>query len=396
MKKNIFKSAAAIALAAAAAISVAGCKESGNAAGSGSDDALVIGMIGPLTGGAASYGIAVKNGAQLAVDEINANGGVNGMKLELKSQDDEHDAEKSVNAYNSLKDDGMKALVGTVTSAPCEAVSKVAAEDNMFLITPSGSSINCITAGDNCFRVCFTDPMQGAMAADYIADNLSAKKIGIIYDSSDTYSTGIVQGFEDEAANKGLTIAAKEAFTADSKTDFSVQIQKIADSGAEMLFLPFYYQEASLVLQQAEGKLNIPVMGGDGLDGLADPAILGEKLSVADGVLVMTPFAASSPDPKSKAFTEAYEAKFNETPIQFAADAYDAVYAIKMCLEKSGVNDPSISASDLCDKLKSAMTEIELDGITGKTTWGADGEPTKAPQVMKIAVNGDTAEYVNP
>ena len=387
--KNIMKRVAAVSLAAAMTLGMTGCNNS-----NGSKDTLIIGGIGPLTGGAAQYGIAVKNGAQLAVDEINEAGGINGMKLVLEYQDDEHDAEKSVNAYNNLKDKGMKLLVGTVTSAPCEAVSKEAAKDNMFLITPSGSSINCITAGDNCVRVCFTDPQQGAIAADYIAENMSAKKIGIIYDSSDSYSTGIVEGFEAEAKTKGLEVVAKEAFTSDSATDFSVQIQKISNSGAELLFLPFYYQQAALVLQQAEGKLNIPVFGGDGLDGLAKEEVLGDKLYVSDGVLVLTPFAASSPDPKSVKFTEAYKAKFNDVPIQFAADAYDAVYAIKAALEKAGVNDGSMSASDICNKIKKAMTEIELDGVTGKTSWGTDGEPTKAPQVMKIVVENGEAYYV--
>lgn len=240
--------------------------------------------------------------------------------------------------------------------------------------------------------MCFTDPMQGGIAADYIADNLNAKKIGIIYDSSDSYSTGIVTGFEAEAKNKGLEVVAKEAFTSDAKTDFSVQIQKIADSGAEMLFLPFYYTEAALVIQQAQGKLDIPVFGGDGLDGLID--VLGDNVALADGVYVMSPYAASSPEPKSAAFTKAYLEKYPNDPLnQFGADAYDCVYAVKQALETAGVNDASISASDLCNKLKTAMTQIELAGVTGNTKWGADGEPTKAPKVLKIVVKDGKGEY---
>ena len=397
--KNVWTKVAALSLAAAMAVPFSGC--SGNTA-SNSDAAsgngetggtLVIGGIGPVTGAAAVYGNAVKNGAQLAVNEINAAGGVNGMKLELNFQDDEHDAEKSVNAYNTLKDAGMKLLVGTVTSAPCIAVSAEAAKDNMFLLTPSGSAIDAITAGDNCFRVCFTDPGQGKIAADYISDNNLGTKVGVIYDSSDVYSSGILDGFRAEAEVKGLEIADVEAFTADAKTDFSVQIQKVMDSGADILFLPIYYQEASLILQQAESLgLTIPVLGGDGLDGMIDQ--LGDKVATADGVMVMTPFAASSPEPKSAAFTAAYEKMTNgEVPIQFAADAYDAVYAVKMALEKAGVNDASMSASDICDKVKVAMTEITLEGITGTTTWTADGEPTKAPQVMKIVVKDGVGSY---
>lgn len=389
--KNVLKKIAAVSLAAAMTASLAGCN--GNNAGSGDAKKLVIGGIGPLTGGAAVYGNAVKNGAQLAVNEINKAGGVNGITLELNFQDDQHDAEISVNAYNKLKDAGMKALVGTVTSAPCIAVSAEAAKDNMFLITPSGSAINCITAGDNCFRVCFTDPGQGKIAADYIADNKLGSKIGVIYDSSDVYSTGILEGFTNEAKEKNLTITAAEAFTADAKTDFSVQIQKVMDSGADLLFLPIYYQESALILQQAKTLgMNMPVLGGDGLDGLIDQ--LADKVAIADGVMVMTPFAASSPEKKSADFTKAYKEAYNdEVPIQFAADGYDAVYAIKAALEKAEVKDASLSASDLCNKIKSAMTQITLDGITGSTTWTADGEPTKAPQVMKIVVKDGVGSY---
>lgn len=392
--KNVWNKVAAISLAAAMTVPFAGCSSSTSSdAGSSEGGKLVIGGIGPLTGGAAVYGNSVKNGAQLAVNEINAAGGINGMMLELNFQDDEHDAEKAVNAYNTLKDNGMKLLVGTVTSAPCIAVSAEAAKDNMFLITPSGSAIDCITAGDNCFRVCFTDPGQGKIAADYIIDNKLGSKIGVIYDSSDVYSSGILDGFKAEADAKGLEIVATEAFTADAKTDFSVQIQKVMDSGADLLFLPIYYQEASLILQQAETLgLTIPVLGGDGLDGLIDQ--LGDKVAIADGVMVMTPFAASSPEPKSAAFTAAYEEMTGgEVPIQFAADGYDAVYAIKAALEKAGVSDASMSASDMCDKVKAAMTEITLEGITGTTTWTADGEPTKAPQVMKIVVTDGVGSY---
>lgn len=405
--KNFAKRIAAAALSAAMVCSLAGCgnnassgnsnsgtNDSGNAGNTGSGGELVIGGIGPITGGAALYGIAVQNGAQLAVDEINEAGGVNGMTLKLEFQDDEHDAEKSVNAYNALKDKGMKLLVGTVTSAPCEAVSKKTTEDNMFMITPSGSSVNCITSGDNCFRMCFNDPQQGKLEADFIADKLSdKKKIGVIYDSSDSYSTGILQGFKEEATVKGLEIVAEAAFTSDSKTDFSTQIQQMVDSGAEVLFLPFYYSEAALVLQQAENKLDIPVVGGDGLDGLTNA--LGDKVSLSDGVYALTPYSATSKDEKAVKFTESYKAKFPnaDDPIQFAADAYDSVYAIKAALEKAEVNDASISASDLCDKLKKAMTEIEYDGVTGKSKWTADGEVTKDPRIMQIKVTDGVGAF---
>jgi len=398
--KKFWKSLAAVACAAAMAATVTGCNEnnnsgnSNNAGNSGTgDNTLVIGGIGPVTGDNAEYGIAVRNGIQLAVDEINEAGGVNGMKLKLDFQDDVSEAEKAINAYNTIKDNGAKMLIGTVTSAPCISVSAEAAKDNMFLITPSGSAIDCITAGDNCFRVCFTDPGQGKIAADYIAEKKLGSKIGVIYDSSIDYSTGILAGFKEEAKAKGLEIVSEQAFIS-GDADFSVQIEKIKESGADLLFLPIYYQAASLILQQAEGKLDIPVFGGDGLDGLIGQ--LADKVALAQDVYVMTPYAPSSPEAKSKAFTNAYVKKFpnEKPPIQFAADGYDAVYIIKAALEKAGVNDASLSMSEICDAVKGAMTQIEFDGVTGKTKWTADGEPDKAPKVMQITVKDGVGSYV--
>lgn len=385
--KKIFKSIAAVSLAASMALGLAGCSKN-----EGDGKTLIIGGIGPLTGDAAQYGINVRDGIQLAVDEINAAGGVNGITLKLDFQDDVNDPEKSVNAYNTLKDNGMKALIGTVTSKPCEAVSVDAAKDNMFLFTPSGSSIEAIKAGDNCFRMCFTDPKQGQIAAEYIAKNLSAKKIGIIYNSEDPYSTGIKDGFAAVAGDNGLTVVETQAFTNSTNTDFSVQIQKIADSGAELLFLPFYYTEAALVIQQAKGKLNIPIFGGDGLDGLI--GAMGDKIEDANGVYVMSPYASTSPEEKSAKFTKAFQDKYPDVTVnQFAADGYDCVYALKLAMEKTNITDVSMSASEFCDKIKAAMTQIELDGITGKTKWTADGESEKAPQVLQIVVENGKGSY---
>lgn len=308
--KNLFKRTAAAAAAAVMAMSLAGCNNAGtsstasdNYGGTGSGDnggttsgnggKLVIGGIGPVTGGNAQYGIAVRNGLQLAADEINAAGGVNGITLEIAFEDDVAEPEKGLNAYNALKDKDMKLLLGTVTSGSCAAVAVKAKEDNMFLLTPSGSAVNCL-AGDNCFRMCFTDPSQGAIAADYIAEHMEAKKIGVIYDNSSDYSTGIFQGFKDEAGKKGLEIVAEETFNKDSAINFSVQIQKVAESGAELLFLPFYYSEAALVIDQAKGVLDIPIFGGDGLDGLIGQLEESGKVDMANGVYVMSPYAASS------------------------------------------------------------------------------------------------------
>lgn len=364
--------------AAAADATTAAAGESTAASG----EVFKIGGIGPVTGAAAVYGLAVKNGAQIAVDEINADGGINGYQIEFNFQDDEHDAEKSVNAYNTLKDWGMQMLMGTVTSAPCVAVADKTMADNMFQITPSGSSVEC-AQNPNVFRVCFSDPDQGAASATYIAENKLADKIAVIYDSSDVYSSGIYERFASEAANHGLDIVAAEAFTADSNKDFSTQLQKAKDAGADLVFLPIYYTEASLILNQANTMGYAPkFFGCDGMDGILD--LDGFDASLAEDLMFLTPFTANATDEATQKFVADYKEAFGDTPIQFAADAYDCVYVIKAAAEKEDVT-PDKSASDICDALKKGMTEITYDGLTGKSiTWSEDGEPTKDPTVVVV------------
>ena len=347
-----------------------------------SGEVFKIGGIGPVTGAAAVYGLAVKNGAQIAVDEINADGGINGYQIDFQFQDDEHDAEKAVNAYNTLKDWGMQMLMGTVTSAPCVAVADKTMADNMFQITPSGSSVEC-AQNPNVFRVCFSDPDQGAASATYIAENKLADKIAVIYDSSDVYSSGIYERFASEAANHGLDIVAAEAFTADSNKDFSTQLQKAKDAGADLVFLPIYYTEASLILNQANTMGYAPkFFGCDGMDGILQVDNFDTKL--AEGLMLLTPFAADADDELTQKFVTAYKEKYGETPIQFAADAYDAIYAIKAASEEAGIT-PETSASDTCDKMKEAMLKITVNGLTGENmTWTEDGEPHKAPKAVKV------------
>ena len=360
-----------------------------DAAAEGTENAaggtLKIGGIGPLTGSAAVYGTAVANAAQLAVDEVNAAGGVNGVQLELNFQDDECDAEKSVNAYNTLKDWGMQMLVGAVTSGCSIAVSEYSKDDNMFQLTPSGSAVECVQY-DNAFRVCFSDPNQGLASAQYIGENNLATKVAVIYDSSDIYSSGIYEKFAAEAANQNFEIVSAEAFTADNKTHFSVQLQKAKDAGADLVFLPIYYTEASLILSQADKMGYAPqFFGCDGLDGILN--VENFDTSLAENVMLLTPFAADATDDLTVNFVKNYKDKFNgETPNQFAADTYDAIYAIKAAAEKAGIT-ADMSASDICDAMKSAMTEITVNGLTGNITWSADGEPTKEPKAVKI-VNG--------
>ncbi len=374
--------AAAAETTAAAADTTAAAEANGGAQAAGGT--LKIGVIGPLTGEAAAYGQGVRNAVELAVNEVNEAGGIgDGIMIEMNAQDDEHDAQKSVNAYNTLKDWGVQMIIGSVTSGPCIAVAAETAADNMFQITPSGSAVECV-APDNVFRVCFADPDQGAVAAQYIGEHKLATDVAIIYDSSTEYSTGIREAFIEEAANQGLNIVADEAFTADNATDFSVQLTKAKDAGATLVFCPFYYQEASIVLSQANDMGYDPIFFGvDGMDGIL--SVKNFDTSLAEGVMLLTPFSAT--EESSKDFTAAYEAAYGETPNQFAADAYDAVYAIKAAAEQGGVT-PDMSVSDICEAMKKAMTEISIDGLTGEgMTWNAAGEPNKAPKAAMI-VNG--------
>lgn len=339
-----------------------------------------IGSIGPITGPAAAYGASVKNSLELAAKEINEKGGINGYPVEVRFEDDENDPQSAVNAYNTLKDWGMQMLLGTVTSKPCIAVEAEAQADNMFLFTPSGSAVQCIS-GDNAFRVCFADPAQGTKSAEYIGTNKIATKIGIIYDSSSEYSTGIHDSFVEEASNQGLEIVSDEAFTADTNTDFSVQLDKAKEAGAELVFLPIYYQEASVILKQAADKNFKPqFFGCDGMDGIL--SVENFDKSLAEGLMLLTPFSID--EESSQDYVKAYRDAYKEDPLQFGADEYDGLMAVKAALEKANVT-PDQSASDICDALKKAMTEIKLDGLTGKDmTWTADGEPNKAPKAVQI------------
>lgn len=373
-------------VAAMAVTALTGCGSNSGSSSKKDADKYYIGGIGPTTGATAIYGTAVKNGAQIAVDEINAAGGINGKQIEYRFEDDQNDAEKAVNAYNTLKDWGMQMLVGTTTTAPCIAVAGKTASDNVFQITPSASSPDVLSSGNgNVFQVCFTDPNQGVASAQYIAENKLATKIGIIYDSSDVYSSGIEEKFEAEAKTQGLNIVSKAAFTADSKTDFGTQLQKAKDAGADLLFLPIYYQEASIILKQADTMGYKPkFFGVDGMDGILTVENFDTKL--AEDVMLLTQFAADAKDKTVQNFVKTYKEKYKDTPNQFAADSYDAVYALKAAIEESKATT-DMSASDMCDALKGAMTKIKMQGLTGGKdglTWNESGEVTKSPKAVII------------
>lgn len=390
MKKFTKVASAAVAVAMVVT-SLAGC---GSSKGSDSS-AIKIGGIGPITGAAAIYGKAVKNAAEIAVEEINAKN--DGVKFEFKFEDDEHDAEKSVNAYNTLKDWGMQILMGTVTTTPCIAVSSETNADNIFQLTPSASSTDVIGGQpdkdgnvtiqrkSNVFQMCFTDPNQGVASADYISQQKLGSKIAVIYNNSDAYSTGIYQKFVAEADKKGLSVVSTSTFTDDSANDFSSQLNEAKAAGADLLFLPIYYTPASLILKQANDmQFDVKVFGVDGMDGIL--SIKNFDTSLAEDVMLLTPFTADATDEKTQNFVKKYKEKFGDTPNQFAADAYDCIYALYEACKAAGVT-ADMSAEDICTALTAQFTasDFTFDGLTGEgVKWSDSGEVSKSPKGMII------------
>lgn len=341
------------------------------------DDVFLIGGIGPLTGDAASYGVSVKQGAEIAIEEINAAGGVKvGDKtysLDMEFADDEAAEDKAIQAYNTVMDKGAQAILGCVTSGACIAITDLTSEDGILQITPSGSAMDC-TKNDNAFRICFTDPSQGVSMADMAVETLGYKKIAVLYDNSSDYSMGIREAFEEEVAAKGGEIVASEAFTG-GDVDFNTQLTSIKGTDADAIFVPAYYQDATYITKQAKDMgMELPFLGSDGWDGVLGTVT---DTTTVEGAIFLSPFFAADPSENVAAFVKAYEAAYSATPDQFAADAYDTVYAIAAAMEQAG----TIESADLI----AAMTEITVDGLTGDgITWTAEGEPNKGSKFIQI------------
>ena len=376
-------------------LSLAGCSNGGgsNEGGNGGGDApaedevvfVKLGCSGPLSGDAKVYGEAVRNAAQIAVDEINASDSK--IKFEFNMADDEADGEKAVTAYSTLFDWGMQVSLFTVTSGSGAAVAALSDEDGIFAITPSGSATALVYTDEknfaSNFQMCFTDPNQGVAAADYIAQGFADKAIAVLYKSDDVYSAGVYDKFNAEAGTKGLNVVYTGSFTNDSATDFSTQLTAAKDAGADLVFLPIYYQPASLILKQAKDMGYAPTFFGvDGMDGIL--TLEGFDQSLAEGLYLITPFAADADDELTKNFVSEYESRFGETPNQFAADAYDCVYAIHQALENIGYH-AGYATNGLNADLAAQFTSMTFNGLTGQNmTWAENGEVSKAPKAVII------------
>ena len=366
---------------------------SGESAASGSytGTPIKVGGIGPITGAAATYGNAVKNAEELAVKEINA---ANGSDVfDWKFEDDEHDAEKSVNAYNSLKDWGMQVLAGPVTTTPTLAVAAESVNDNMFVLTPSASAQTVIETGDNVFQICFTDSNQGSRSAQYIDENFDSPKIAIIYKNDDQYSIGIRDNFKAEADSRGMDIVYEGTFTEASQTDFNVQLAGAQSAGADLLFLPIYYTPASVILTQANAMGYAPTFFGvDGMDGILTAENF--DASLAEGVYLLTPFSADSEDEMTQNFVAEYQDRFGEIPNQFGADAYDALYTLYQAIQAAGAT-ADMSNEEICDALIEVMPTLAVTGLTSagsEMTWDENGAVSKDPTAVII----ENGTYVTP
>ena len=340
-----------------------------------------IGMSGPLTGGASAYGLAVKAGMEVAVEEINAKGG---LQIEFNAQDDEADGEKAVSAYNVLKDWGMQVMAGQVTTGSALAVAPESTADNMFNLTPSASAESLALSGANIFQMCFTDPNQGASAAELVSTKALGTKVGVIYDSSDDYSSGLYKGFSDKAAELGLEIVATTSFTADNKADLSTQVTQCQDAGADLVFLPIYYTEAAQILSYANKIGYAPkFFGCDGMDGIL--TVEGFDTSLAEGLALMTPFDANASDEATQFFVAKFKEKMDGlVPNQFAADGYDVIYALYNAMTAAGITG-SESASEICTALEAQFATMTIDGLTGTGMhWDENGMISKAPAAVVI------------
>ena len=374
MKKRVF----AMLMAVVMAFSLMACgNKADNGSGGAADAAetIKLGVVGPLTGGYANYGLSVQRGAELAVKEINAAGGVNGKQLELSAQDSQGDPESAVAAYGKLMDWGMNVFLGGVLSGETASVVAAAKADDMFIMETTGSADKCIDGNDKAFRVCFYDSYQGTAAADYLNDNQLATEVGVFYQSDNDYSAGLYNAFVAECAKTGVTIKETQTFTTATNTDFSTQVNALVNAGVKVVFIPIYAEEASTFLTQAKGKFaeDVYFFGADGLDGILGK--VSQDVTIADNVLMMTPFAADSTDPKVQAFVKAYEEAYGATPDQFAADAYDAVYTVKAAVEAA---NGSTSGADLA----AVMPTITVEGVTGTMTWSADSNTNKAASAI--------------
>ncbi|MCI8336176.1 MAG: ABC transporter substrate-binding protein [Peptococcaceae bacterium] len=379
--KKILTISLALALAATA---FAGC---GNKDDQNKDDkqqgaegeTIKIGILAPLTGNVSVYGVASSNGSKLAIDKLNAEGGILGKQIEIASEDEEGDATKAVNAYNKLVGEGIVALVGDVTSKPTISVAQKSVKDNLPIITPTATAADVTTFGTNVYRTCFLDPYQGETMASYAKEKLGFNTVAILYDTSDDYSIGIAEAFKAKAESLDMTITNYEAFNAGDQ-DFKSQLTKINTSKPDALFIPSYYNTVALIATQAkEVGITSTLMGGDGWDGTLE-AVTEDNRDAIEGCYFANHYYTQDETPVVKDFVEAYRAAYGKDPISFSALGYDSVMILAQAIERAGSTDK--------EAIIAALAETDYTGVTGHITYenaeGNFGNPTKSVSIITI------------
>ena len=340
---------------------------------------IKIGGLGPLTGPLAIYGVTATNGSKLAFEEINKNGGILGKQVEFVLFDEKGDSTEAVTAYNRLVDEGVVALVGDITSKPSLAVAEIAAQDNMPMITPTGTQFNITEAGPNVFRVCFTDPYQGVILANLAKNNLKANTVAIMVNNSSDYSDGVAEAFIKEAERLGLKIVAKEGY-AEGDKDFRAQLTKVAATNPDVLLVPDYYEQVALITTQArEVGVKSTFIGPDGWDGVAK-ALDSSAYGAVENSYFTNHYSVEDTNEKVQNFLKAYREKYKDEPSAFSALSYDAAYLMKDAIEKAGSTDK--------DAIVKAMKESDFAGVTGHLRFDEKNNPVKAVTVLKV-VNGN-------
>ncbi|HEX3037453.1 MAG TPA: ABC transporter substrate-binding protein [Oscillospiraceae bacterium] len=370
MKKRILAVLLAVAMIASV---TTGCASKKNAA---QTTQITIGGLAPLTGDVSVYGIATNNGIKLAVDEINAAGGLLGKKVNYVCYDEKGDATEALNAYNKLvNNDHMVALVGDVTSKPTLAVAQRAAKDKIPMITATATAENVTAAGTNVFRTCFIDPFQGELMASYASKKLNAKTAAIIYNISDDYSKGLMEAFTASAKQLGLNVVATEGYPKNT-VDFSAQLTNIKNKKPDVLFLPVYYQDVALIAGKAKDLgLTSKLLGADGWDGVVDK-IDKSKMDAINGSYFCSQYSSESTDATMVAFLQKYKATYNQDANQFSVLGYDAMKMMAQAITKAGNTDSAT--------ITKAMAAIDFTGLTGHITFDAKRNPIKSAAITTI------------
>lgn len=376
MKKRIL--AALMALAMLGAFS--GCSntgDGGSASGGSDSDTIRIGGLAPLTGDAASYGVAVNNAIQMAVEDINANGGIDGKQIEYIYYDEKGDTTEATNAYNKLvQDDKVVAIIGDVTTKPTLAVAQTSQQDNIPIITATATAAEVTLTGPNIFRACFTDPFQGELMASYASEKLGATKVAVLSDMADDYSSGIAEAFVAKAEELGMQVVADEKYQ-DGDVDFKSQLTNIKGQNPDVLFLPVYYEDLRLISAQAkEVGVTAQLCGADGWD-----SVLTDNFdsSVLNGGVFCSQYSTESTDERVQNFISTYKEKYEMDPNMFAVLAYDATNMMAQAISDAGSTDSQA--------IIDAMAALEYDGLTGRMTFDEDRNPQKSAVIVSIQDN---------